>query len=121
MIISLDTAGTSVHDLPADLSLCRRYYDRIVLPNRFGDNNTTTAKIRMFPFFPLIYTLCSEDLTPYLCSAIFPRYYFGMQQPCKITCERILQSCSYAISRTKFLWPSELKCDSYPTDQCFGK
>ncbi len=117
---SLDTAGSSVYDLLNLVAPCQTFYYQTVLPNRFGDNNIAAAKTRMYPFFPLIYTLCSEDLTSYLCSAIFPRYNFGVQRPCKSTCEKVLQSCSYAISRTKFLWPSEFKCDNYPDDGCLG-
>ncbi|XP_028411368.1 uncharacterized protein LOC114533935 isoform X1 [Dendronephthya gigantea] len=108
------TAGASVNNLP---SICPTH-ELIVLPNKFGDN-LSNARSRMIPLFPLVRTLCNSCLQTFLCSAVFPRYYFGRQDPCRSTCKKIFEDCSYAIARTKFLWPDEFKCDKFPNENCF--
>lgn len=119
-----DVHGTSVYDIPAT-DQCYSFYRRTTLPNTFGDKSFNNAKSRMHSFFPLVYTLCSEDLIPFLCSVFLPRFNPGIntqQLPCPSVCEQITKSCSYAINRLNLPWPTEMMCaksDNGPP--CFGK
>lgn len=119
--ISVDSG---VVDIPRSIDICSNYYRRTALPNMYIDKTIESAKLRFLPFFPLIYTSCSIELSTFLCSVFLPRYNpvsYSSQKPCRHACERVFQRCSYAIGRSLFSWPEELKCSNFANDaNCYS-
>ena len=125
MFLALDVDGTSVLDIPFQLDLCYKDYKQTVFPNLFGDQTIEKARLGMHKFFPLVYTLCSERLTRFLCSVFLPGFNTTAtsttQRPCKSSCEEIYRDCVYAIDRTRFFWPPEMECDQFDDEEsCDG-
>ena len=91
----------------------------------YGDQTIASAKIRLLPFYPLVHTFCSRELEPLLCSIFLPRYDPDTntgQQPCQDACERVYDSCKYAIGRSNFFWPQEFQCNKFSNDaKCYSK
>lgn len=124
-IHSSDVHGATVHEIPRTIDVCYNHYNQTLLPNALGDKSVNDAKLRMFKFFPLVYTLCSPQLLQFLCSVYLPRFNREIntrQLPCRSSCDRIYKACSYAINRLKFHWPAEMTCDKFQNGaSCYGK
>ena len=124
-MISFDFLDAKVFDIPEAIDICYNYYQKTSLPNIYGDRTIASAKMRFFPFYPLVHTFCSSELEVFLCSMFLPRYdpeRYISQTPCHDACERIYQSCQYAIGRSNFLWPEELQCSKFSNDAtCYSK
>ena len=112
-------------EIPESMDICYNYYRITALPNMYGDKTIDTAKLKFFPFYPLVDTFCSSELETFLCSIFLPRYdpvAHVRQRPCREACHRVFESCKYAIGRSRFHWPPELECSKFVNDAtCYSK
>lgn len=126
LIIFMFSSGPGGTVIPIE-SPCREFYNETSLPQHVID----TAHFQMHPFYPLVYTSCSVNLLPLICSVYLPvldTVSRNILQPCWDLCDQVSMDCSYAIRKLKFPISSLLQqCSSKPAPgnttitKCFCK
>ncbi|XP_028418092.1 uncharacterized protein LOC114543202 [Dendronephthya gigantea] len=92
--------GPQETDVPID-SPCRPFYNKTNLPQ----DSIEMAHYQMHPFYPLVYTYCSVNLLPLICSIYLPvldNVSSKILPPCWDLCDQVSMDCSYAIRKLKF-------------------
>lgn len=111
---------------PVNTTFCSEFYNLTAFPNVFGHKNQADALFHMYTFFPLLETMCSEDLKAFMCLAFLPPYNSSgkvIQKPCRSFCTKVQNRCAYAMNKLNFHWPKELECGKLPPEPpfCFSK
>jgi hypothetical protein len=97
---------------------CRRElgsYNATKFPNFLGHSDYPQAEIEFNQFLPLIDSVCSPSLLPFLCSAYFPRCEQQTSgfAPCATECVKSFSRCWFLFSFYGFKWPNSLSCDRF--------
>lgn len=69
----------------------------------------------------IVETACSPDVATLMCRVVVPEC--GAEddsrlKPCKSLCERVKSSCEAPLKAKRIFWPSRLRCDSLPENNC---
>lgn len=105
---------------PITVPMCQGlFYSETLVPNLLGHSSQREASIKMSFFNSIVQTFCVVDIRLFLCTVYAPRCVRGeLQRPCRSFCQRAKEACGGLMERLNVPWPSELRCESFPTENC---
>lgn len=69
----------------------------------------------------IIETACSPDVATLMCRVVVPECGAeddSRMKPCRSLCERVKSACEAPLRAKRIYWPSRLRCDSLPENNC---
>lgn len=94
-------------------------YTETIFPNLLGHSSQREAAIQMSFFNSIVQTFCAVDIRLFLCTVYAPKCVRGeVQRPCRSFCQRAKEACGGLMERVNVPWPQELRCESFPTENC---
>ncbi|XP_037309951.2 uncharacterized protein LOC119197600 [Pungitius pungitius] len=108
---------------PITIPMCQGLaYNQTITPNLLGHTSQREAVVKMSLFNAMVQSMCSVDIRLFVCAVYAPQCSAGeVQRPCRSFCESAKRGCEGLMSSFGVSWPDELRCNSFPEDNCISE